>query len=139
MSTLREIRRALGIAGQIISAAEPLTDLGKLQKAETDSRAACQCITGLTLNQKSLENGREISRGVTAILMLRGLGRDMAHGVLAHECAPLTNACSAAALHALCTHISAAPRFMHAYLYSSRYPTLPSMVEEGICELVSAL
>ena len=52
-----------------------------------DSRATCRCITGLTLNQKSLENGREISRGVTAILMLRGLGRDMAHGVLAHECA----------------------------------------------------
>jgi hypothetical protein len=51
-----------------------------------DSRLACQCITGLTLNQKSLENGREISRGVTAILMLRGLGHDMAHGVLAHEC-----------------------------------------------------
>jgi hypothetical protein len=51
-----------------------------------DSRIACQCITGLTLNQKSLENGREVSRGVTAILMLRGLGHDMAHGVLAHEC-----------------------------------------------------
>jgi hypothetical protein len=50
-----------------------------------DSRVACQCITGLTLSQKSLENGKEISRGVTAILMLRGLGHDMAHGVLAHE------------------------------------------------------
>ena len=35
--------------------------------------------------------------------------------------------------------LSAASRFMHAYLYSNRYPTLPSMVEEGICELVSAL
>jgi len=74
-----------------------------------DSRAACQCITGLTLNQKSLENGREISRGVTAILMLRGLGRDMAHGVLAHECAPLTNACSACTLHShiRCTQVHA--------------------------------
>jgi hypothetical protein len=74
-----------------------------------DSRAACQCITGLTLNQKSLENGREISRGVTAILMLRGLGRDMAHGVLAHECAPLTNACSACSLHShiRCTQVHA--------------------------------
>jgi hypothetical protein len=51
-----------------------------------DSRHSCQCITGLTLSQKSLENGKEVSRGVTAILMLRGLGLDMAHGVLAHEC-----------------------------------------------------
>ena len=50
-----------------------------------DSRSTCQCITGLTLNQKSIENGKEISRGVTAILMLRGLGNDMAHSVLAHE------------------------------------------------------
>jgi hypothetical protein len=51
-----------------------------------DSRLSCQCITGLTLSHKSLENGKEVSRGVTAIMMLRGLGLDMAHGVLAHEC-----------------------------------------------------
>lgn len=60
----------------------------------SDSRLACQCITGLTLSQKSFENGREISRGVTAILMLRGLGRDMAHGVLAHECATHRASCA---------------------------------------------
>jgi hypothetical protein len=68
-----------------------------------DSRLACQCITGLTLSQKSLENGRETSRGVTAILMLRGLGRDMAHGVLAHECAT-HRACSALRLMRIQVH-----------------------------------
>ena len=92
-----------------------------------DSRAACQCITGLTLNQKSLENGREISRGVTAILMLRGLGRDMAHGVLAHECAHFTNACSVCSLHShhplhpgSCTHTCTAVATPPSPLWSKK-------------------
>ena len=103
-----------------------------------DSRASCRCITGLTLNQKSLENGREISRGVTAILMLRGLGRDMAHGVLAHECVMWLIWPHEVAVLAPC-FVTLSARFMHAYMYENRYPTLPSVIEEGTCELASAL
>jgi hypothetical protein len=103
-----------------------------------DSRSSCQCITGLTLNQKSIHDGKEISRGVTGILMLRGLGNDFAHGVLAHEC--VASHLQTIGILTLChLRLRSSLRFMHAFLYSNSYPTLPPLVEEGICELVSAL
>ncbi|KAK3287567.1 hypothetical protein CYMTET_4932 [Cymbomonas tetramitiformis] len=82
----------------------------KLQRACLKRSSAHSTPLGLTRSKVLLENQTVTQRFLKGVLVLRGLSKDLCTQVMAHE-------------------------FGHCYMFMNRFPMLPPMVEEGVCEL----
>ena len=112
---LAQVQRGLTRAGLDMSRMRiplRLTDQAELHQLSTNPYSKQP--TGMARTQSTTRNGQIIDRQVTEILILHGLPREHAAGVMAHELG-------------------------HAWLFLHAYPTLPPMVEEDLCNLCTYL
>jgi len=110
---LEDVRRTLGRLGLGLGDVEiplRLVDKAELDRIEGD---ACDP-NGNTVTCVLRREGRVIDRVVEEIEILHGLPREHFATIAAHECG-------------------------HAWLFLERFPDLPPLVEEGICELFAHL
>jgi hypothetical protein len=108
---LSGVRRTLAKLGLDIGNVEiPLRLTNQTEISQLSTHDYCKRPSGPTRNNTATINGEIVDRQVKEILLLHGLPREQAAGMIAHELG-------------------------HAWLFSSAFPQLSPMVEEGICNL----